>query len=207
MKAKTYLLTAGLLLAVGSASSAPAIAPLPGTGWQRPMPPGIAAPDAGTMIRKGVDELLQFMNQKPRPTGLKLAAFLEENLASRFDFEYMARMAVGPGFQRLSTERRADLVQRLEQDFLETLTKRLAGYDGQKVRFFRTRQGRGNRSSVVMGIANPGGYPSMLEFRLYLGRDGWKVYDVSANGNSAVTYYRRQLARPRIPMPAYGPRG
>ena len=32
---------------------------------------------------------------------------------------------------------------------------------------------------------------------MYYGKDGWKVYDVAANGNSAVNYYRQKFSRVR----------
>jgi ABC-type transporter MlaC component len=33
-----------------------------------------------------------------------------------------------------------------------------------------------------------------LTFRFHPTDNGWKVYDVSSNNNSAVMYYRKQLA-------------
>ncbi len=107
----------------------------------------------------------------------------------------MAKASLGPAYRRMTAEQRADLTQKIEQDFLQTLSGGLAGYSNQKVKFFRPRQGSGQRASVTVGIANPGGYPSRLDFRLYHGAEGWKVYDVAANGNSAVNYYRQRFAR------------
>jgi phospholipid transport system substrate-binding protein len=49
--------------------------------------------------------------------------------------------------------------------------------------------------NVTVGILQPGNYPSKLEFRMYRGKDGWKVYDVVANGRSAVAFYRNELNR------------
>ena len=42
---------------------------------------------------------------------------------------------------------------------------------------------------------NPGSYPARLDFRLYRNGDDWLVYDVSANGQSAIVHYRNQLMR------------
>ncbi|MEW8429523.1 MAG: ABC transporter substrate-binding protein [Candidatus Thiodiazotropha sp.] len=36
-----------------------------------------------------------------------------------------------------------------------------------------------------------------MDFRFYRSEAGWKVFDVSANGNSAVAYYRRHFANQR----------
>ena len=39
----------------------------------------------------------------------------------------------------------------------------------------------------------PTGIPTKLEFRFYKSTDGWKIFDVKAEGNSAVVYYRKQF--------------
>ncbi|MCB1882186.1 MAG: ABC transporter substrate-binding protein, partial [Gammaproteobacteria bacterium] len=53
-------------------------------------------------------------------------------------------------------------------------------------------------------------YPARLDFRFYLAEDGWKVFDVAANGSSAVMHYRqqfRQMMRERMmPYRGYGRR-
>jgi phospholipid transport system substrate-binding protein len=106
----------------------------------------------------------------------------------------------------MSGDQIANVVQQIEQDFLGTLTRHLASFDNQKIRYFRPRHGRGNRAMVTVGITNPGTYPTRLDFRLYRQGGDWKVYDVVANGNSAVNYYRQKFARSwQRPMP-YGGR-
>lgn len=198
MKFKAVSLSLVLSFSTGTVVAAPP----PPSGWVQGGPQRVqAAPqraalaEAGNLVRSGVDQLLEFLQQQPRPSALKLAAFLDQQVTPYFDFEYMARAAVGPAYQRMSAEQRTGLVQKIEQDFLETLSSRLAGFEDQKVRYFPARKGRGHRTSVTVGIGNPGSYPARLDFRMYYGKDGWKVYDVAANGNSAVNYYRQKLAR------------
>ena len=200
MKVKLVLLLTALSVFASGVFAGPRVPPAwPYAAAQRP-----AIADAGSVVRSGIEQLLEFLNQKPRPSEMKVAAFLAEKITGSFDFDYMARSAVGPAFGRMNTEQRIALVQRIEQDFLETLANRLASFENQRVRYFRPRHSRGNRTSVTVGIANPGSYPTRLDFRLYRGKDGWRVYDVAANGNSAVNYYRQKLSRTwRRPAPPY----
>jgi phospholipid transport system substrate-binding protein len=191
MKIKVVLLSVVLSLFTVAAVAAPPGYP----GWRHAAPQRAALADAGAMVRTGMEQLLDFLQQQPRPSALKLAAFLGDRITPYFDFEYMARAAVGPAYRRMSAEQRTSVVQKIEQDFLETLSKRLAGFEDQKVRYFPARRGRGHRTSVTVGIGNPGRYPARLDFRMYRGKDGWKVYDVAANGNSAVNYYRQKFSR------------
>jgi len=192
MRYKSLILAATLAFAALDAMAAPGGGP----GWQRPIMPraqSIAA--AEDVVRQGMEGLVAFMGQRPRPTSMKLAAYLKDQVASRFDFDFMARIALGPMQRRMSAAQLADLVQKIEQDFLETLSRHLAAYSGQQLRFFPPHPGWANRTRVSVAILNPRGYPNRLDFRLYYGKGGWKVYDVVANGNSAVGFYRGKLMR------------
>jgi ABC-type transporter MlaC component len=188
MKRNVFTLFALLaLIAVGgTAQSAPA------PGWY-PSQQRDPAADAAAVVKQGMEGLLAFMNAKPRPTGLKLAAYVEDKVVPSFDFQLMARMSLGPAYQQLDKEKAADLEQQIEQHFLKALIKKMVGFDQQRVRFFRPRRAGFNRAVVTVGIANPGGYPSRFDFRMHQGKDGWKVYDVSANGHSVVSFYRRHF--------------
>jgi phospholipid transport system substrate-binding protein len=46
-----------------------------------------------------------------------------------------------------------------------------------------------------MGILRAGAYPTRIDFRFYRGESGWKIFDVSANGSSALAFYRQYFAR------------
>ncbi len=202
MRFKVILLSVALSLFAAAATALPPRA----SGWPYGAPQRPALADAGAIVRTGMEQLLDFLQQQPRPSALKLAAFLDQKVTPYFDFEYMARSAVGPAYRRMSAEQRTGVVQKIEQDFLETLSKRLAGFENQKVRYFPARRGRGHRTSVTVGIGNPGRYPARLDFRMYHGKEGWKVYDVAANGNSAVNYYRQKFSRVRGRPAPYGGR-
>ena len=183
------------LLALGTAT---AIAqPYPaGPNWQHPQPQRDLAGEASAMIKQGLEGMIQFMNAKPRPTDMKLAAFLEQQVVPQFDFQRMAQMAMGPAYQRLDEEKAADLEQQIEQHFLKALVNKLSRFEQQQIQYFRPRRSGFNQAVVTVGIANPGGYPSRFDFRLRLGKDGWKIFDVAANGQSVVAFYRRHFNQP-----------
>ena len=197
MKPILWLPAAALLGLAGVAQAQP---PQPGYG---PPPfrssPYRAAPradpgtEASAVLREGMDKLLAFLAKDENK--LQVAAFLDREIAPYFDFEYMARWVAGPRYGRMDPGAREALAAKLEARFLGTLAKRLAGYEGQQVRYFRPRTTRRGAVSVSVGVLQPGTYPAKLDFRMYRGDDGWKIYDVSANGRSASAYYRMQLNR------------
>ncbi len=187
------------------AAQAGAVPGMPGPGWYGNPPAAVARvrPQAGpeAVVQAGLEHLIDFMDRKPRPTKMDLAAYLKEKVAPGFDFHYMARAALGRAFAALSREQRQALVHRIEQDFLGAMARHLAEFDGQRVRYFRPRMRGPNRARVTIGIARAGRYPARLDFYMYRGRGGWKVYDVAANGQSAVSHYRRRLASRAFAQP------
>ncbi len=150
------------------------------------------------ILKRGLDRLIAFAGQDSRPSKKQVAGFLDQEIAPYFDFAYMARWVAGRTWRSMTPAHRVRLEQRLQRDFLGTLAQRLTSFSGQQVRVLRPRMREGNEVDVAVAVQNPGGYPARLNFRFYRSNDGWKVFDVSANGNSAVAYYRqnfRQMMR------------
>lgn len=203
---RTALITALLLVAAAStATAAPAYygpasgyGPGPG-GMLYPGRPGVIpqsrrAQGPGDEFKRGMQQMLSFLQRSPAPSANELAAFVDQEIAPYFDFDYMAKTAAGPGYRGMDAKGQQALVERLKRSFLSTLTEKLSGYGGQGMRFIGSRSHPDGRTATVnVAIANPGTYPARLTFRMYRGKEGWKVYDVAANGQSAVAHYRRQL--------------
>jgi len=151
--------------------------------------------EPGQLLQEGVGKLLQFMRQPEKPAPQTIARFLEREIAPYFDFDYMAVWAAGPMGRYMNGRERAELARSIKRMLLGTLAERLASYENQEVRFFPARRTGGNEATVRVGILQAGGYPANIDFRFYPSHDGWKVFDVSANGNSALVYYRQYFNR------------
>jgi phospholipid transport system substrate-binding protein len=159
-----------------------------------PAAPRLAAP--ARALRAGIDRLLGFLGSEPRPSEAALAAFLNSEIAPYFDFAYMAKSAGGRLYERLNAEDRQAMVVDIKRTFLTKMAEKLGAYNNQQVRFLPPRGGSDGRTAQVsVAILNPGSYPARLDFRLYRAGEQWRVYDVAANGQSAIVHYRRQLMR------------
>lgn len=186
-----------------------AIAPLqaaPYYGYKQP--PVAASPmeqaGPGQVLREGMGKLLKFMRQPEQPGPRAIAAFLQNEISPYFDFAYMSSWVAGPMNRRMNDQQRAELARRIEQLLLSTLSERLASYQNQDVRFYPPRRVGENEVKVRVAILQANAYPANLDFRFYRNRNGWKVFDVAANGSSALTYYRQYFSRKmgtRKPMP------
>lgn len=182
-----------LLLVLAGSVQATTVAGAPTAGGSGP-----AAADPAVLLRHGVERLLDFLRRNPPPDAL--AAFLDAEIAPFFDFHYMTRSAAPGPFARLDPRSQAIMVERVKSSFLGKMAEKLGGYAGQQVRFLAARDGHDGRTATVpVLVANPGGYPSRLEFRLYDASAGgpprWRVFDVAANGQSAIVFYRQELQR------------
>ena len=168
----------------------------------------VQVPGPAMILKQGLQKLIAFMGSEERPGSRQIAAFLDHEIAPYFDFDYMARWAGGRLWQEMTPQQRREFEGQLQQMFLGTLAQRLGGFGGQQVRVGRPRQGRNNEVTVDVAVMNPGSYPSRLKFRFYPSRDGWRIFDVSANGSSAVMYYRQhfsqRMRRQGAPGQGYG---
>lgn len=153
------------------------------------------ASEASATLKAGIEKLMAYLSQEEIPNRLQVAAFLDREIAPYFDFDYMARWVSGPAYDKMSAEDKRALAAHIEADFLSTLTAQLAQYDGQRMRLSPPRLGPRGSVSVNVAILSPGNYPATLEFRMYQAEQGWRIYDVLANGRSAAAYYRGQLQR------------
>jgi phospholipid transport system substrate-binding protein len=152
-----------------------------------------AGPDQ--VLREGMGKLLKYIRQTERPNRQAIAAFLQSEIAPYFDFAYMSNWVAGPMNRRMNDMQRKELAQSIKQMLLTTLAERLTSYENQDVRFFPARRAGQNEVKMRVAILQAGGYPANLDFRFYRSSDGWKVFDVAANGSSALTYYRQYFSR------------
>lgn len=187
------LLGSAALVPAAQAQSATAD-PTDQTQWNSdvyPEPYYVATPDQ--IIRQGIDRLIGFLMGSPDADEQSVRHFVGREIAPYFDFQYMSRWAAGPLYHRLSPEHRVALAHKLSSMFLDALSRNLGTLERPlpRVDVFPARPGNSmSEARVYVRVMSAQAPPVRLEFRFYWGQDGWKVYDVSANGASAVAFYR-----------------
>lgn len=155
-------------------------------------PPAPMTPDQ--VIRHGVDELARFLNSGTHRSAEDIRAFLDDHIAGHFDFDYMAKWAAGSFHRRLNDEQRGELVNHLMDLFLNSLARNMGSFrvPMPEVVVSDAHEGRSRNEVAVLASVNiDPSFTITLEFRFYWSPGGWKIFDVAANGTSAVAYYRR----------------
>lgn len=191
---KVYRLA--LLLVLFSFSAVTTASPFP-PGYpgsiNRPNTDKIDSAHPGAIVKAGVAKLTNFIKSGRAEDRDQALAFMTTEIEPYFDFEYMTRWAAGPAWQQMSPQQRAFMQDQLKKSFMNTLASRLVTYTDQPIRYFTPRGQDGNDVRVSAWIMQPNGIPTKLEFRFYRKEDQWKIFDVKAEGNSAVVYYRNQF--------------
>jgi ABC-type transporter MlaC component len=149
--------------------------------------------EPAAILKAGISKLTRFIKSGAAKDNARAMQFIQSEIAPYFDFEYMTRWSAGPAWRRMSAEQRATMQQQLTTSFLNTLSQKLNTYSDQSIRYFTPRGQNRDDVSVRAWIMQPTGIPTKLEFRFYKSKDGWKIFDVKADGNSAVVYYRKQF--------------
>lgn len=193
------LLLAGILI---SATTAVSAAPVYNFQMQMGVPdPAPAANPQPTepfeIVAFGVGELHRFLGTDAAQDSMAIEHFLEESIAPYFDFAAMGRWAAGPFYRRLDEAQREAFHANLQRLFLSSLARNLGGYaqTAPRVQIYPPASDRwGDEMTVRTRITPHEGYPIAVNFRLYRRGDEWKVFDVAANGFSAVTFYRGHFA-------------
>jgi len=153
--------------------------------------PTPATPDQ--IVRQGVDRLTGFLMGAANPPPEAIRNFLDKEIAPNFDFTYMTRWAAGPMYRRLTPEQHMRMTAVLKELFLSALAKNLGTYARPvpRVDVYPARANAdGSQANVYARIVSTNGMFSAMNFRFYWNQQGWRIFDVSANGASAVAYYR-----------------
>ncbi len=178
--------------APGAYRGSPYSPPVP---MRRYQPIREATPDQ--LLRQGVEQTFSYLRRVGSTDLSNVLDYVNKELGPYFDFEHMTRLAAGKMSKEMSDEDIRKLSGKLREMFMTALGQQIAtyAYTNHRVTFYPAKRSRfGKEVSVAARITHPRGFPVKITFRFHPTKNGWKIYDVSANNNSAVMYYRKQLA-------------
>ncbi len=174
--------------ASAAAVSTQAVAPAGAASQQ-----GAVVPSPDVILQNGITSLTQKIKQGGSQE--ELLAFINKEIVRYFDFDYMARLAAGYYWSALNDAQRHVFTERFQAAFFQALARQVSNLGNPQIQFFPPRPGVvPNEVTVSARVVQPQGMPVLMDFRFYHGDQGWKVFDVVADGSSAVLYYRHYYA-------------
>lgn len=147
------------------------------------------------VLKDGIGQLQDFISSGQIYDQDKFDFFINNQVKPFFDFDKMAQLVAGRYVQDLSPEQRQQFKARLEEMFLLAFMKQVSLHAGPQpqIDFLRPRFRGPDEVEALARVLFPNGSAKRLVFRFHKGDGGWKIYDVAANGTSAVLYYRRHF--------------
>lgn len=129
-----------------------------------------------------------------------IVRLMEDRAARFFDFAYMAYLIGGPRYTRLDVLQRSHFQNRVRDRLFEALARDMGLYNARMPRFRPLLPVATGRYTWQAGGAlyHPGGPVIRLYFYFYLTPRGWRIYDVSSNGVSAVADLRNRFFTSRF---------
>jgi phospholipid transport system substrate-binding protein len=111
---------------------------------------------------------------------------------SVFDWEEMARRALGPHWQARSEPERTEFVA-LFRDLIEySYASKIETYSGERVAFAGDVV-EGDLATVRTRLATRQGKEVPVDYRMSRRDSRWRIYDISVEGVSMVANYRTQF--------------
>jgi ABC-type transporter MlaC component len=125
---------------------------------------------------------------------------MEDQAARFFDFAYMAYLIAGPQYAQMDVLERSHFQNRIRDRLFSLLARQMGMYDVRMPRFrpllpVRTSVGTWQAGGVFY---HTGGPMLRLTFEFYLTPRGWRIYDVTSNGVSAVDALRTRYFDNRL---------
>jgi len=150
----------------------------------------MAAESPQTVIQSGTDQILKILKQYPQDTRARRQQ-IQAVIEGYFDFEPIARLAVGPRWRSLPPEKQQEFTLDFKKLLFNTFVGEISEYARQKIAY-RNRTIYQGYVVVEALVEYQSGHVS-LDYYLHLRDGNWKVYDVAVGGMSLVSNYRDQF--------------
>ena len=126
----------------------------------------------------------------------KLYAMAYEHIVSLFDFRLIAKLILDSHWRQASEEQRTQFATEFRDRLVRTYATALLKYQDEQFVFLPFYAKPEDKRVIVKTEFKRGdGSPNIaVNYRLYNGKSGWKVYDVMVMGMSLVTMYRSVYA-------------
>ncbi len=149
------------------------------------------------LIQSGTESTLQILHESQSSQARSLRQRKDEIqliVSQYFNFEEMAKSALGRPWKEQSPEKRQEFAQLFKQLLFNTYINRLENYTGSNEQvFYDSEKLDGDYALVKTHILYQGNNNMSIEYRLHQDGGRWQVYDVTVEGISFVDNYRGQF--------------
>jgi phospholipid transport system substrate-binding protein len=147
------------------------------------------------LVKQITQETYVYVNQDPSLQKGDITKFIEwadKTILRDFDFNRMAKLAVGKDWRQATPEQQKQLTQEFRKLLVRTFANAFVGIKREQTMEYKPFKLNPDDQKVVVKtlIVKPGAKPIDVNFSLEKMTDSWKVYDVTMAGVSMITNYR-----------------
>lgn len=157
-----------------------------------------ASDEATALVKRTSEQMLRTLEARRAEVDrnpARIYGMIDTILAPHFDFQRITQGALGQYWRQASPDQQRQLVDGFKQVLVRTYARSLLSYSGQEIRYLPVKPGsKANTVTVSTEIQDRGAAPIPVDYRMYNGGGGWKVYDVVINNASLVGNYRSSFA-------------
>lgn len=149
------------------------------------------------LARNVTEEVTAIVKQDPSLRAgnvRKIHALVEAKILPNFDFEHMAKLALGKNWRAATAEQQTALTTEFRNMLVRTYSASLASIVDYRFDYKPLRMASGDTDVTVGVEANRSGAPPIpIDYRVEKQDGRWKVYDVMVDSVSLVTVYRNSF--------------
>jgi phospholipid transport system substrate-binding protein len=159
------------------------------------MPFTVRAGEPTNQLSGTVNKLSGMLASAPRSamTSDELPDRVAKLIFERFDFAEMAKLSLGSYWTRISEDERREFVEVFTTYVLRVYKNTLNSYNGEAISYERETQ-EGDRAQVDTKITGKD-KPVLVDYKLHLLGDAWKVYDIAIEQVSVTKNFHSQFNR------------
>jgi phospholipid transport system substrate-binding protein len=121
----------------------------------------------------------------------KIYALVEEKVLPHFDFKRMSQLAMGKNWRQATPEQQESLIKEFRSLLVRTYAVSLSQYRDQKIEFKPLKlEADAKDATVKTTFLQSGREPVAVDYGMFKGASGWKVYNIIVEGVSLVENYR-----------------
>jgi len=127
---------------------------------------------------------------------LYVNALIDELVLPHFDFERMSRWVLGKYWRKANADQRKQFINEFKNLLVRTYANALLEYSDQELVYLPFRGSLEDKEVTVRSeIAQPGGFPIPINYKLHKPENDWVVFDVLIDDVSLVANYRSSFSR------------
>jgi len=142
------------------------------------------------------DQLRQKLQNKAFTSNFaQVTRFVDGVIQPHTDFNVIAPLVLGKHWKTASPDERERFKNEFRTMLVRSYSRAFVEYNDWTLRF-QPIEASGDAKKVIVKseVLQPGQNPVQVNYRMFFGSDGWKVYDIIIAGVSLVTNYRSSFS-------------